>query len=263
MHLLRVRLEAVVRHDQERGAVLHPAIPNGIHHFFDAAIQEGDGGCGCRSFWPIRVVHGIEREEVHQQQIGLVFAHQVGRGLGPDLIAEKNIGLRKILHIGSRNGALAQHLADQRVFRRSPFGKGPSDRRRVIDRHPIHLRRRQPGAMRGIVDGGHVHHLFLVHPRIDFDGRPPSRGHDGSVDQQAMLIGANSGNKRGVVRPRDGRVDRLHARRDAIADQAAQRRHGEFGVVQGEGGESVKADHDHHALLRPHLRHGWYAKGAD
>ncbi len=198
---------------------------------------------------------------MHQDEIRLVLADQVGGGSGPDLIAEEDVGFGKVLDVGGRDHTLAEHFAHHGVPWGSPFGEGPGDGRRIVDRDPIHLRGGQPRVVGGVVDGGDVNHLFLVDHGLDFHRRPRPGGDDRAVDDQAMFVRPDSGDERGVVGPGDGGVDGVHARRDAIADQSAKGGRGEFGVVERVGRKTIEADHDNHALRRGGLREGGRGEG--
>ena len=109
-NLLRVAFEPVIRDHQERGAIVHAGFVNRGHHLFHAAIQKRDGAGRGQALGAELMVHRIEREEVQQHQVGPVFADQIDRRPGPDLVAKQDVRLREILHVGGGDRALADHL---------------------------------------------------------------------------------------------------------------------------------------------------------
>ena len=201
-------------------------------------------------------MHRIEREEVNQQQIRLVLADQISRGGRPGLIPEENIRFGEVLEIGRREHTFADHLLLQRTVRGRPLIKIPGNARRFIDGNPVHLRGREARLMRRVIHRWHVHHLLLIEHRFDFHRRPAAGADNGSVREQSGLVGTNARHHRGVIGPGDGRIDACHPRGSAVFDELPQRGHGEFRIVQREGGKAVEADHDDHALSCWRLREG-------
>ena len=169
-----------------------------------------------------------------------MFADQIDRSPGPDLVAKEDVRLREILHVGGGDRALADHLLFQGSGGRRPFVERPGDGRRVVDGDPIDLRRGESGVVGGVVDRRHVDHLHLVDHGIDLDGRPCASRYQAAVDQESVLVRAHAGDKSGVIGPGDRGIDGGHARSDALPDEAAQGGYGQTGVVQGVGGKAVQ-----------------------
>ena len=62
-------------------------------------------------FGPVLVLRGIEREQVEEEQIGLVLADYVSGGGGPDLVAEEDVGTCRNSGRRRRRRHLRDHLA--------------------------------------------------------------------------------------------------------------------------------------------------------
>ena len=123
---------------------------------------------------------------------------------------------RKVVDIVLRHEAGGDHLAGDWIGGIGSLTKLPCHRRRVPDRHPVHLRRRQTLGVRDVIECRRVDHLRLVAPRLDL------RRHAGLVDQQAVedhavLRRRHAADDRRVIGPGHRRVRRRHHLRRAPA----------------------------------------------
>ena len=171
-----------------------------------------------------------------------MLADDVRGRLGPDVIAPDDIPSGERLELGLRQDPRLDHLLRDHAIGRRPLGKLPRDCSRRHDRHPIHLRRRHAAFMDDVVQRLHAHHFVARQPWLD------ARRHAGialqhPVEKDSVLRGRDAGDERGVIRPRDRRIDRTHAGCDCAARrQRAQRWHRQKWVIERPRRQTVETD---------------------
>ncbi len=182
-----------------------------------------------------------------------MLPQDVQGSLGPDVIAIENVPCRKRREVLFRDRSRLHQLTCDLSFRIRALLESPRDRRRIEDRHPIHLRRRHALLVRGVVERRDADHLFLVAPRLD--ARLTARGPDQRpVEQHAVPRRSHARDHGRVVRPGDAGVDRNHAFRGrALLREAPERWSGQIRIVQRPAGEAVEAD-DHDMIGARGLR---------
>ena len=237
--------EAVIGHDEERGARRQARLLDGADDARDVRVEERHRRHRRGRARTVAMLRGVEVEQVIHHQVGLVPGDDVRRRLGPDVIAPDDVAGGEGLELGLREHAGLDELLRDRAVGCRALGKLPRHGRRRHDRHPIHLRRRHAARVREVVERLHADHLVAREPWLDA-GRHAGVALEQSVEEHSVLRGRDAGDERGVVRPRHRRVYRPHAPGYRPArGQASQRRHRQVRVVERPTGEAVEADeHD-------------------
>ena len=247
-------LEAVIRGDEEGGAIAQAARVHRLHEIADEAVrigQRGEAGHGGRA---VVVMRGVGVERVKQQQVRLVLREDVDRGARPHVVEEGHaLALRPELHprdVLRLHDSGGDHLLLDRAVRLRQFGKAPVDGLRAGDRDPVGLRRGEPCFMRDVIERGREDELRLVHPLLDLGRLVVALAHEQSVEEHAVLARVHAGDERGVIDPGDGRIAHRHRlRAGAFGGELAQVRHHERFIVPQPRREAIDADEDDVVVL--------------
>ena len=161
----------MVRHNHERGAIEDTGGSVGLDEAADLRVGEGERRRGAEAAGAVPVLHAVGREQVEQQQVRLVPRDNVLGRARPDLVAHRDRQLGEAGHLLGGDAPGRDQLPLDGALGERPLRERPGDRRRLVDRDPVHLRGRETRGVREVVDGPPADECRLLDPRIDADAR--------------------------------------------------------------------------------------------